>query len=591
MDIFAFIMLAGGLAFFLYGMHVMSGGLEKLAGGNLERSLRKMTANPLGGLLLGASVTAVIQSSSAVTVMLVGLVNSGVMQLHQAVGVIMGSNVGTTITAWILSLTGLEGDSFLIRILKPENFSLLFALAGVILLMMPRKKKYRDIGGILIGFAVLMYGMKMMSSAVEPLTKSEAFTGILTAFSNPIIGVITGMLFTAVIQSSSASVGVLQALSTTGSITYSAALPIILGQNIGTCITAILSCIGASKSAKKVAVVHLSFNVIGAAVFMIGFYTVNAFVDLPFMTQSIGVLGIAVIHSLFNLFTTAILFPFARQLEKLAGLLIRGTEGKEGKADAPSALIDERLLAVPAFAVSKCGSKTDEMAELAQNTVLLAIRSTQKYDEDAAQKIIANEDVLDEYEDALGTALVKISGKELTLADSRQVSLMLHTIGDFERMGDHALNLLDTAKEIRSKGISFSETAKRELDVMIRAVCDILQLTVSAYIRRDQSQAAQVEPFEQVIDDLVLDIKSRHIRRLQTGNCTIEMGFVLSDLLTNLERLSDHCSNVAAAVLELERDSYDTHRFLDELKENNTLSFTQYYEEFRRQYTLDRETV
>lgn len=586
MDVFSFITLFGGLAFFLYGMNVMSSGLERLAGSNLERYLRKITKNRFAGLALGMGVTAVIQSSSAVTVMLVGLVNSGIMQLSQAIGVIMGSNIGTTVTSWILSLTGLEGDNFIIRLLKPESFSLIFAVFGAILLMMPNKGKRRDIGGILLGFAILMYGMKMMSGAVSPLTDSPMFVNILTLFNNPFFGVLAGIVFTAIIQSSSASVGVLQALSTTGSMTFGMAIPIILGQNIGTCVTALLSCIGTGKNAKKVAVVHLSFNIIGTVLFLSGFYIINAIFPFPFMSSAVNGAGIAIVHTIFNLSTTIVLFPFAKLLEKLADFIIRGSDKKEVQ---PSDIIvvDDRILAVPAFAVTECATQIDQMAKLADETITMSLGLLKEYNAETGKTVFDNEERLDQYEDALGTALVKIAGKELTKSDSHQVSVMLHTIGDLERLGDHALNLKDVAEEIYEKKIVFSDNAKQELDVVISAVENILAITMDAFRNRNTEAAIKVEPLEQVIDELVHTIKHHHIDRLTNGECTIELGFVLTDLLSNLERVSDHCSNIAAAMLEIERDSFETHQYLNEVKYGGEKDFVQYYNQFLDQYRLE----
>lgn len=586
MDVFSFITLFGGLAFFLYGMNVMSSGLERLAGSNLERYLRKITKNRFAGLALGMGVTAVIQSSSAVTVMLVGLVNSGIMQLSQAIGVIMGSNIGTTVTSWILSLTGLEGDNFIIRLLKPESFSLIFAVFGAILLMMPNKGKRRDIGGILLGFAILMYGMKMMSGAVSPLTDSPMFVNILTLFNNPFFGVLAGIVFTAIIQSSSASVGVLQALSTTGSMTFGMAIPIILGQNIGTCVTALLSCIGTGKNAKKVAVVHLSFNIIGTVLFLSGFYIINAIFPFPFMGSAVNGAGIAIVHTIFNLSTTIVLFPFAKLLEKLADFIIRGSDKKEVQ---PSDIIvvDDRILAVPAFAVTECATQIDQMAKLADETITMSLGLLKEYNAETGKTVFYNEERLDQYEDALGTALVKIAGKELTKSDSHQVSVMLHTIGDLERLGDHALNLKDVAEEIYEKKIVFSDNAKQELDVVISAVENILAITMDAFRNCNTEAAVKVEPLEQVIDELVHTIKHHHIDRLTNGECTIELGFVLTDLLSNLERVSDHCSNIAAAMLEIERDSFETHQYLNEVKYGGEKDFVQYYNQFLDQYRLE----
>lgn len=585
MTLFDLITLFGGLAFFLYGMNVLSAGLERMAGSNMERYLRKITKNRFTALGLGAGVTAVIQSSSAVTVMLVGFVNSGIMMLSQAIPVIMGSNIGTTMTSWILSLTGLEGDNLFINLIKPENLGLIIAVAGAVLLMMPDKGKRRDIASILLGFGILMYAMEMMSGSVSGLTETEGFVNILTLFSNPILGVLVGAAFTAIIQSSSASVGVLQALSASGSITFGSAIPIILGQNIGTCITAVISCIGASKNAKRVAVVHLSFNIIGTVLFLSGFYIINAFVHFPFLDGPAGTLGIAIVHTIFNVATTLLLFPFCKLLEKLAHIVIRGTDKKDSNDTIKP--VDERLLATPGFAVAECVNQAEEMATLAHTTVGDAINLTKQYDKKLAETIVSNEDRLDRYEDILGTTLVKIAGKELTKNDSHKVSMMLHTIGDFERLGDHALTLMKTAQEINSKGIAFSAEAAQELHVLTSAVEEIVTITMKAYSTKDLHVATQVEPLEQVIDELVHTIKHNHIVRLQRGVCTIELGFILNDLLANLGRISDHCSNIAAALLEIQNDSFETHHYLNEVKSGNTLSFKQYYENFRQRYMLD----
>ncbi len=586
MTLFDFITLFGGLAFFLYGMNVLSAGLERMAGGNMERYLRKVTKNRFAALGLGAGVTAVIQSSSAVTVMLVGFVNSGIMLLSQAIPVIMGSNIGTTMTAWILSLTGLEGDNIFIKLIKPENLGLIVAVAGAVLMMLPAKGKRRDIASIMIGFGVLMYAMKMMSGSVKGLTESEAFVNILTLFSNPILGVLVGAAFTAIIQSSSASVGVLQALSVGGSISFGSALPIILGQNIGTCVTALISCIGAGKSAKRVAIVHLSFNIIGTILFLSGFYIINAFVQFPFMDGPATTLSISIVHTIFNVTTTLILFPFCKLLEKLANVVIRGTEKKEKDAIK---VIDDRLLATPGFAVAECSNQADEMAKLAGETTAMALNLTKQYDKKIAETVVTNEDRLDRYEDILGTTLVKIAGKELTKTDSHKVSVMLHTIGDYERLGDHALALKKTAQEINDKGTTFSAEASQELRVLTNAVEEILNITMKAYETKDLHMATQVEPLEQVIDELVHTIKHNHIIRLQNGSCTIELGFILNDLLANLARISDHCSNIAAAILEIHHDSFETHHYLNEVKSGKTLSFKQYYESFSQRYMLENK--
>ncbi len=565
MDIFAVFTLLGGLAFFLFGMNVMSTGLEQLAGGKLEQLLRKMTSNRLKSLLLGVGITAVIQSSSAVTVMLVGLVNSGIMQLGQSIGVIMGSNIGTTVTAWLLSLTGIEGDAFWIKMLKPSSFAPLLALLGIGLMMMGKSNKKKSIGSILLGFAVLMNGMELMSDSVEPLKDSPEFASVLTLFTNPLVGVLVGAVFTAIIQSSSASVGILQALTTTGNITFGNAIPIIMGQNIGTCVTALISSVGVNRNAKRVSIVHISFNLIGTLVWLSVFYLVHAFVNFSFINQSIDAAWIAIIHSIFNVLTTLVLLPFTKLLEKLAYLIIK----EKGKKAETASFLDERLLSTPSVAVSECNAKTVEMSHVAFATLEHSFAIRGNYTEDGVGKILAGEDELDLYEDKLGTFLVKISAKELSDADSRQVSRMLHSIGNFERLGDHAVNLVKVAQEMHEKKISFSDEATREIAVLQSAIDEIIIRTKEAFVQNDSAKAAMVEPLEQVIDHLIADIKNRHIARLKNGYCTIELGFVLSDLLTNYERISDHCSNIAVAVIEAEQDSFDAHRYLSGVKEND----------------------
>ena len=581
MDIFSVIMLAGGLSFFLFGMHVMSTGLERMAGGRLEHALKRMTSNPIKSLALGAGITIAIQSSSALTVMLVGLVNSGIMDIGQTAGIIMGSNIGTTLTAWLLSLVGLETENVWLRLLKPENFSLIFSLVGIILIMMSKKEKHKDIGSVLVGFAVLMYGMKLMSGAVSPLAQMPEFTNLLVAFHNPIIGVLTGAVFTGVIQSSAASVGILQALAMTGSITYGMAIPIIMGQNIGTCVTALISSIGVNRNAKKVAVIHVSFNVIGTVVLLVLYYGLNAIFHFSFTDMPIGAAGIAAVHSIFNVATTALLLPFSRQLVKLANRIL-----PDRKDNARTqALLDARLLATPAFAVSECDAITNDMAALTEDTLRLAMSLSDDYRESAAQTVTENEDKLDRYEDGLGSYLVQISAKQLSDGDSLKVSKMLHAIGDFERLGDHAVNILHSETELRQKGLAFSPAAKAELAVLGDAVSDILSRTFEAYRRNDAARAEQVEPLEQVIDRLVAAIRGRHITRLKKGECSIELGFILSDLLNNYERISDHCSNIAVAVIEISQHSFDTHKYLNARKTASG-AFNRTFEEFGRKYAL-----
>lgn len=547
MDIFSVFTLCGGLAFFLYGMSVMSSGLEKAAGGRLEQMLKKMTANPFKSLLLGAGITIAIQSSSAMTVMLVGLVNSGIMELSQTVGVIMGSNIGTTLTAWILSLAGIESDAVWLRMLKPESFSPIVAFIGIILIMVSRDDRRRSAGSIMVGFAVLMYGMELMSDSVSPLADMPQFSAILTAFTNPILGVVVGAVFTGVIQSSAASVAILQALSLTGGITYGMALPIIMGQNIGTCVTALLSSIGVNRNARRVAVVHISFNLIGTVVFLVLLFGADLFFHFPFMDVQIDPVGIAMVHSIFNIATTLMLLPFSKQLVRIANMVIPDVAGEQ-----KFTFVDSRLLATPSVAIAECNNKTVEMAKIAEETIVKALSLLDRYDEKVAGEVKVNEDKLDLYEDKLGTTLVQLSSKALSDTDSRKVSKQLHTIGDFERIGDHAVNLWKAAEEIHVKGIHFSSQAEEELRTLTAALKEILDITTEAFSRDDIRLAKQVEPLEQVIDCLIADIKSNHIVRLQNGHCTIEMGFVLSDILTNCERVSDHCSNIAVAQIETE---------------------------------------
>lgn len=579
MDIFSFLTLFGGLAFFLYGMNVMSGSLEKMAGGKLERTLKKMTSNPLKSLLLGAGITIAIQSSSAMTVMLVGLVNSGVMQLGQTVGVIMGSNIGTTLTAWVLSLAGLKSTNVWIRLLKPESFSPVIALVGIILIMASKKQKRKDIGHIMVGFAILMYGMELMSGAVSPLANTSGFDKLLVAFSNPILGVLIGAGFTGIIQSSAASVGILQALSLTGSITYGMALPVIMGQNIGTCVTALLSSIGVSRNAKRVAVVHISFNIIGTVVCLILFYGGNAIFHFPIVNETIGAVGIAFCHTAFNVFTTLILLPFSKQLEKLACTLVR--------TDTPAesfAFLDPRLLRTPSVAVNECASMANGMADLTRHNLELAVAQLKDYTADRETEILANEDKLDIYEDKLGHYLVEISQQAVSTEDNREISRLLHCIGDFERMGDHALNLQESARELYDKELRFSEAAKGELKVLIEALTDIQELAFDSFRKNNPETAGHVEPLEQTIDQLIEEIRLRHIDRLQTGKCTIQLGFVLNDLLTNFERVSDHCSNIAIAVIEARDSAIDPHAYLEEIKTGG--SFTHDFRTDLKKYTL-----
>lgn len=585
MDIFSVFTLCGGLAFFLFGMNLLSSGLEKMAGGKLESLLKKTTSNPLKGLLLGAAITVAIQSSSAVTVMLVGLVNSGIMQLGQTVCVIMGSNIGTTITAWILGLSGIDSDNIFVNLLKPESFSPLLALIGMIFIMGSKSDKKKSIGTVLIGFSILMTGMEMMKNSVAPLADDPNFGKVLTMFKNPIFGVIVGALFTGIIQSSAASVGVLQALAINGGVTYSMAIPIIMGQNIGTCVTALISSIGVNRNAKRVSIIHISFNLIGTIVYLTLYCVLNAIFVFPFSDWQIDAFGIALVHSIFNVATVILLFPFSKQIEKLAYVVIK--DKAEGTAeDEVYSFVDVRLLSTPSVAIRECNNKCKKMANLAKETIFSAIGLIDDYNEKVYKEVMENEDLLDLYEDKLGTYLVKLSGKELSDVDSQSVSRQLHTIGDFERIGDHAVNILQVAEEMHDKKLSFSSEAKKEIAVLIAALTEILNTTTEAYINNDVSIAKRIEPLEETIDNLIIEIKTSHIQRLKAGGCSIELGFILSDLLTNCERVSDHCSNVAIAIIETSQFSFDAHEYLNTVKRKGNKEFENEYEMYKNKYSI-----
>lgn len=573
-----------GLALFLYGMHVMGEGLTRASGGRLEGILESLTKSKIKAVLLGAGVTAVIQSSSATTVMVVGFVNSGIMRLSQAAGVIMGANIGTTITSWILSLTGLQGDSLLLTLCKPATFTPVLAFIGVCLLLFAKGDKKHDAGSIMIGFAVLMTGMEMMSGAVKPLANVPEFTNLLLMFTNPILGVVAGALLTAIIQSSSASVGILQALCVTGAVKYSAALPIIMGQNIGTCVTALISSIGVSRNAKRVSVIHISFNLIGTALGLLALFGGEMFLNLPFLTEPIGAVGIAFCHTIFNVCTTLVLLPFSRQLERLANKVI-STE------DKPSdfAFLDPRLMRTPGVAVSECAVMTNRMGALALESMQLALAQFIQYDGSREEQILANEDKLDTYEDRLGGYLVQISQHGTSSADMRTVSRLLHAIGDFERIGDHALNLQESAKELHEKQLTFSTIAREEVDVLTSLLEDLLNSALRSFQSDDPQMARQVEPLEETMDLLTEEIRSRHIRRLQSGQCTIQLGFILNDLLNNAERVGDHCSNIAVSVIEEQEKQAASHAYLHSLKKNDEFSF-QLQQNLSR-YVLPAETA
>lgn len=589
MDIFSVLTMLGGLALFLYGMDTMGEGLSQLSGGRMERLLEKLTSKRIMAVLLGAGVTAVIQSSSATTVMVVGFVNSGIMKLNQAIGIIMGANVGTTITSWILSLSGIQGDNPLIKLLKPTSFSPVLAVVGVIFIMFSESDKKKDIGGILVGFAILMFGMDTMSGAVAPLADNEQFTSILTMFSNPILGLLAGAVLTAIIQSSSASVGILQALCMTGAIHYSTAVPIILGQNIGTCVTAIMSSVGASKNAKRAAMVHLYFNVVGTIVFMIVFYLLNAVFDFAFMNQAANAAGIAVVHTLFNVTATIVLLPFGNLLEKMAILTIpdRDMAEEESKAYLSDfARLDDRFLEKPGFAVEECRLVAINMAKKAKESIYTAIGLLEHYDDKTAKKVLELENQVDKYEDVLGTYLVKLSSKNLSRAESRTLSIILHCIGDFERISDHAINIKESCEELHQKELSFSPKAKEELAVFSQAIKEILDKAIRVFETGDLELAKEIEPLEQVIDNINIEEKQRHINRLRSGRCTIELGFALSDISTNFERIADHCSNIAITMIQVSEDGYDTHEYLEVLKEEDGDNFTRKYTEMSRKYEL-----
>ena len=583
MDLFDVLSLIGGLCLFLFGMNLMGSALEKRAGGSLNALLSRLTSSKLAGFLTGLGVTAVIQSSSATTVMVVGFVNSGIMTLKQAINVIMGANVGTTVTAWLISLSGIEGDSLVLRLLKPTSFTPVLALIGIIFFMFCKSGKKKDTGVILLGFATLMFGMDAMSAAVAGLRDVPEFANILLMFSNPILGVLAGAVLTGIIQSSSASVGILQALSSTGAVTVGAAIPIIMGQNIGTCVTALLSSVGTTKNARRTAVVHLSFNVIGTCVLLAVFCALKALVDLPFINQPANEFSIAVCHSVFNILCTAMLLPCAGLLEKLACKLIPDTKEQEEKRSQ----LDERLLATPSIAIERCRVVAGEMAAVSMDALRNALEVLRHYDPALADKVKAQEEESDRYEDELGTYLVRLSAHDMSDADSAESAKLLHMISDFERISDHAINIVESARELHEKGMGFSEGAGMEMDVICRAVLECLDMSLQCFLTNDQELARQVEPLEDVVDLLKDQLRSRHVLRLQKGECSIEAGFVWNDLLTSLERVSDHCSNIASCVIEMSHASMDLHGYLQGIREEDP-KYTERYEAFAKKYALVR---
>ncbi|WP_294949643.1 Na/Pi cotransporter family protein [uncultured Eubacterium sp.] len=582
MTIFNLLTFIGGLAMFLFGMNYMGTSLEKIGGGKFESVLEKMTNNRIKGVLLGAGITAIIQSSSAVTVMAVGFVNSGIMGLHQVIGIIMGANIGTTITAWILSLTNISSTNIILSMFKPTSFTPILAVIGVIMFMAGKKDKVKDIGSILLGFSVLIFGMTTMTTAVEPLKEVKAFTDLLTMFSNPLLGVLFGAVLTAIIQSSSASVGILQALAITGSISVSTAFPIILGQNIGTCITAILSSIGANKNAKRTATVHLLFNVIGVGLAMILFYGANAIFKFSFYNDTANAANIAIMHTLFNVFATVVLFPFATQIEKFACLIV--PDSKKGKENG---LVDEKFLMTPSYALDKVKEKCDKMGMLAQTNVELCLDILKKYSHNKDEIISKNEKKLDKYEDELETYLVKINSMDMSNYDSIRLSKLSHSISNFERIGDYGANILKIKRRMHDKDIHFTRDANDELNVMGRAVKEIVEKSINAFITDDIDAAREIEPLEQVIDNLKNELRAKHAKRLQNNECTIENGMIFFDIINSYERIADHCSNLAVCIIELSKGSYQTHAYLKSVKSSNNKSFMELFEEYLHKYKVN----
>ena len=581
MSIFNVFTLLGGLAIFIYGMNLMGEGLEKRSGDKLKIILEHLTSSPLKGLILGIVVTAVIQSSSATTVMVVGFVNSGIMNITQSIGVLMGSNIGTTMTAWILSLTGIEGENFWIQLIKPSSFAPILAFIGVVFTMFTKSENKKNTALVLIGFAILMTGMDLMSAAVEPLSESEAFQRTLILFENPILGVIVGTLLTAIIQSSSASVGILQALSISTPISFATAIPIILGQNIGTTVTALLSSIGTNRNARRTAVLHFLIKVIGVIVFLIPFYIIQFTVGFDFLGTNVTPVSIAIFHTVFNLISTLVLFPFCNQLEKLAYRVIKDTDTEEEVQ-----LLDERLIPTQSIAIARAKKVTNDMAHLSRESVLMALGLMQEYNQETVDKLYEMEEKVDNYEDKLGTYLVKLSRESLNTEDAHTVSTLLHTIGNFERLSDHAINIVKVAKELHDKNLSFSSACSKEIRVITDALIEIMDITTEAFVNNDLEKAKHVEPLEQLIDKLNIKMKNRHIMRLQQGDCSIEAGFVFSDLLTNYERVADHCSNIAVCLIEVANDSFETHEYLSHVKFDGENDFVERYEEYKKKYVI-----
>lgn len=582
MDIFSIFTLCGGLAFFLYGITIMSAGLEKIAGGRLEKILKKMTSNPVKSLVFGAGITAAVQSSSAVTVMLVGLVNSGIMKLSQAIGVIMGSNIGTTVTAWILSLSGLQSSNFFVRLLKPESFSPIMAIVGVVMIMAATSNRRKNVGSVLIGFAILMFGMEVMADSMAPLADMPGFSHMLTMFTNPILGVLVGTVVTAIIQSSAASIGILQALSMVGGMTYGMAIPIVMGQNIGTCISAVLSSIGVNTSAKRVAAVHVLFNVLGVIICLSAFELGHFIFKFAFVSQDISPFGIAVVHSIFNIVTTIILFPFTKFLEKSAIAIVPEKETKD-----KNVVIDDRLLLAPSFAIAEAYRQTIKMAETVEFNFINSTKMLKSYHSRKAEQIRANEIKIDTYEDKLDSFLLKLSGKELSEEDSNRISQLLLAIGDYERIGDHASYMLKIAEKLKESERKLSNDAVEELKVIVHAVSEIFMVSFEAYKTDNVQLAQEVEPLEAVIKRIIRKVKNRHIQRLKDGLCTAEVSFLFSDLLNDLRRIAAHCGNIATSVIQLQDKTIDKHEYNHRNKDED-LEFVSRYEDYKSRYSVSR---
>ncbi len=581
------VMLIGGLVFFLFGMKVMSQSLEKMAGGKLENTLRKVTSKPMLSMILGIGITIAMQSSSATTVMLVGLVNSGIMLFEQTISVIFGANIGTTFTGWLLTLSGINSSRWYLMILRPEVFSPILALIGIGMMMLSKKDRRISIGTVFVGFAVLMQGMTMMKDSVSPLAQTAWFKNLLVHFNNPLFGLLIGIVLTAIIQSSAATIAILMSFAISGTgITFQMAIPIIMGLNIGTCATSLISCIGTETKAKRVAVVHVMIKIIGAAFWLIVFVVLSKLFFNDLTAKPINGVGIATVHTAFNILTTILLIPFTKPLVRLTEAIVREKEKKEEETEDDLKWLDERLLRSPSIAISECNNISGHMARLAEENLMTALSLFDNFDEEAVSKIKEVEDKLDRYEDRLGTYLVKLSPMAVSAQDSRVISKILHTIGDFERLGDHAVNLFYAASEINRKGLSFTPAAKKEIDVLSDAIREILTMTHECYVTADPELAFRVEPLEQVIDKLTTTIKTNHIARLQKGDCSIEMGFILSDMLTNFKRISDHCSNIAVAVIEVDKGAFDTHEYLSGVKFGN-LDFNRIYDAFDQKYAIE----